>query len=168
MDPEAIVFEEPDQLLARCGPLLIWASRNKLDEAPLARVREALEQHASEHPRGVAILSIAVGAGELPKASERRRIARGLSSLGERLQAVACVFEGDKPWLAQTHALFDGILGQLETMARGQRVPMRAFADRVEAIVWLGGIVRDSMERPLDVDLLTEMVELACARISPA
>ena len=47
-------------------------------------------------------------------------------------------------------------------------MPMRAFADRVEAIVWIGGIVRDSMQQPLDVDLLTEMVELACARISPA
>jgi hypothetical protein len=167
MDSEAIVFEEPDQLLARCGAVLVWVSRNKLDEAPLARVREALEQHASEHPQGVALLSIAVGAGELPKASNRRRIARGLSSLGERLQAVACVFEGDKPWLAQAHALFDGILGQLEAMAVGPRAPMLAFADRVEAIVWLSGVVRDSMQRPIDVDALTEIVELACARISP-
>ncbi|MFO7568007.1 MAG: hypothetical protein R6X02_35525 [Enhygromyxa sp.] len=167
MDADAIVFEEPDQLLARCGPVLVWASRNKLGDASLARVREALEQHAHEHPQGVALLSITVGAGELPKASNRRRIARGLSSLGERLQAVACVFEGDKPWLAQAHALFDGILGQLEAMTTGSRAPMLAFADRLDAIVWLGGVVRDSMQRPIEVDELTEAVELACARIRP-
>lgn len=165
MDPDAIVFEEPDQLLARCGPVLVWISRNKLDDTALARVREALEQHTVEHPQGVALLSIAVGEGELPKSSNRRRIARGLSSLGERLQAVAAVFEGDKPWLAQTHALFDGILGQLEAMAIGRHTPMLAFADRLEAIVWLGGIVRGPMQRMIEVDVLTEIVELGCARI---
>lgn len=169
MDSEAIVFEEPDQLLARCGTVLVWVSRdNKLDEAPLARVREALEQHALEHPQGVALLSVAVGQGELPKSSNRRRIARGLSSLGDRLQAVAMVFEGDKRWLAQTHALFDGILGQLEAMTVGPRTPMLALADRLEAIVWLSGIVRGPMQQPIEVDALTEVVELACARIGLA
>lgn len=167
MDSEAIVFEEPDQLVARCGAVLVWVSRNKLGDAPLTRLRGALEQHAIDHPQGVALLMIAVGEGEAPKASDRRRIARGLSSLGDRLQAVAAVFEGDKPWLAHTRALFDGILAQLEAATGGAQFPMRAFADRLEAIVWLGGVVLGYDQRPIETDALTEIVELACARISP-
>ncbi len=161
-----IVFEEPDQLLARCGAVLVWVSRNKLEDAPLARVREALEQHAGDHPQGVALLLIAVGEGEQAKPSSRRRIARGLSSLGDRLQAVAAVFEGDKPWLAHTRALFDGILALLAD-ATGESFPMRAFADRVDAIVWLGGVVLGYDQRPIETEALTEVVELACARITP-
>jgi hypothetical protein len=165
MDPDAIVFEQPDQLVARCGAVLVWVSRNKLDDASLARVREALEHHAGEHPRGVALLLIAVGEGELANTSNRR-IARGLSSLEERLQAVAAVFEGDKPWLVHTRALFDGILAQLEAATGGVRLPMRAFADRLDAVVWLGGVVLGGDDRPIETDALIEIVELACARIS--
>lgn len=167
MDADAIVFEEPDQLVACSGSVLIWVSRNKLEDAPLARIREALERHAIDHPEGVALLLIAAGEGELPKASDRRRIVRGLSSLEDRLQAVAAVFEGDKPWLAHTRALFNGILTQLDAATGGARFPMRAFADRLDAIVWLGGIVLGYDQRPIETDALTEIVELASARINP-
>jgi hypothetical protein len=167
MDPEVIVFEEPDQLVARSGAVLIWVSRNKLEDAPLVRLRDALAQHATDHPEGVALLMIAVGEGVGAKLSSRRRIAKGLSSLGDRLQAVAAVFEGDKPWLAHSRALFDGILAQLEAATGGAQFPMRPFADRLDAIVWLGGVVLGYDQRPIETDALTEIVELACARISP-
>ena len=165
MDADAIVFEEPDELLARAGAVLVWASRNKLDEGPLARVRAALDAHAAEHPEGVALLMIAVGDVDHPTLTSRRRIAKGLATLGDRLQGVAAVFEGDKPWLAHTRSLFEGILGQLEAAAGGPRFPLRAFADRVDAIVWLAGIVVDHDGRPIEVEGLTELVELSCARL---
>jgi hypothetical protein len=165
MDADAIVFEEPEQLLARAGPVLIWASRNKLDEAPLARVRAALEAHALDHPEGVALLMIAVGDVDHPTLDNRRRIARGLASLGERLQAVAAVFEGDKRWLAHTRSLFEGILAQLEAAAGGPSFPLRAFADRLDAIVWLTERVVDHDGRPIEVEGLTELVEHSCARL---
>jgi len=165
MDPEAIVFEEPGQIIARCGPVLIWASRSKFEDAPLQRLRDALERHAVDFPQGVALLMIAVGDGELPKPSTRRRIARGLSSLGDRLQAVAAAFEGETPWLALARATFDGIMAQLQDIAVGSGLPMRAFADRLDALVWLGGVVVGADRRPIETDALTEVVEQACARV---
>jgi hypothetical protein len=169
MDADAIVWEEPDQLLARAGAVLVWVSRNKLGlPEPLGRVRAALEEHALNNPQGVALLLIAVGEGDLPKLSNRRRIAKGLASLGDRLQAVAAVFEGDKPWLVNTRALFDGILDQLEALTDRSRFPIHAFADRIDAIVWLTGVVLDYDQRPIETDELTQVVELACARINPA
>jgi hypothetical protein len=169
MDAEMIVFEEPDQVVARCGPVLVWASRHKLEDAPLLRLRDALEQHAREHPQGVALLMVAVGDDELPKPSTRRWIVRGLSTLGDRLQAVAAVFEGDTPWLALARSAFDAILVQLEVATSGgPQFPIRAFADRLDAVVWLGGVVVGGDQRPIETDALTELVEFACDRITPA
>lgn len=166
MHTDAIVFEEPDQLVARCGPVLVWASRHKLEDAPLLRLRDALEHHTVEHPQGVALLMIAFGDGELPKPSTRRRIVRGLSSLGDPLRAVAAVFEGDTPWLALARSAFDGIMAQVEAATAGSQVSMRAFADRIDAVVWLGGVVVGGDQRPIEPDALTELVESACARIA--
>lgn len=166
MDPEAIVFEEPGQLIARCGPVLIWASRNKFEDAPLLRLREALEHHALDHPQGVALLLMAVGEGELPKPSTRRRIVRGLSSLGDRLQAVAAAFEGETPWLALARAAFDAIMAQLQELTLGSGLPIRAFADRLDALVWLGGVVVGADRRPIQTEGLIDLVDQACARVT--
>lgn len=168
IEPDTIVIEADDQLALRCGAVLIWTTTAPLEHAPLAPLREALERMIEDQPQGVALLLVALGEGELPKLSTRRRIVRGLSSLGGRLQAVAATFEGDRSWLALARAGVEGLFAQVEETLGGDRFPMRVFNDRVDAVVWLQEVVVGPDLRPIETGSVALLVDEACARVSAA
>jgi hypothetical protein len=166
IEAESILVETDEQLAVRAGAVLVWVTTGQLEDAPLEQLRQGLEAMAAEQPQGVALLMVAIGESELPKLQTRRRIVRGLSSLGERLQAVAATFEGDKPWLSLARATFENIFAQVETAMTGSSFPMRVFGDRVEAVVWLGEVVLGADERPIETDELAGLVDELVARVS--
>lgn len=166
IDPDAIVVEAADQLAVRCGAVLVWVTAGQLEDAPLVALRDGLEAMAREQPQGVALLLVAIGESELSTLSTRGRIVRGLSSLGDRLQAVAVSFEGDKPWLAVALSTVEGIFAQVQASMIGGRFPMRVFGDRVDAVVWLGEVVVAPDQRPIETEGLAALVDQACARVT--
>ncbi|PRP90110.1 hypothetical protein ENSA5_67830 [Enhygromyxa salina] len=169
IEADAIVIEAGEQLAVRCGAVLVWITAGQLDDAPLVELRDGLEAMARDQPQGVALLLVALGEGELPKINTRRRIVRGLSSLGDRLQAVAVSFEGDKPWLAQALSTFEAIFAEVRAQVRatvvGDRFPMRVFGDRMEAVVWLGEVVVGPDQRPIETEGLATVIDETCARL---
>lgn len=164
IDPDRIVVAAPDQLGVRCGAVLIWVTAGSLEGVALERVRDALEAMATEQPQGVALLLVSVGDGELPKLSTRRRIARGLSSLGDRVQAVAAVFEGGKPWLSRARTTIEEVFTHVDVNMLGG-LPMRLFGDRVDGLLWLGEVVVGPDQRPIATEGLAAMVDEACAQV---
>lgn len=165
IDAGAIVVESEAQLAVRCGPLLIWATAHRLEDAPLEQLRAALEAMAADAPVGVGLLMIAIGESELPKLDTRRRIVRGMSTLGDRLQAVAACFEGDKPWMSLARATIEGMFRQVESKLVGSRFPMGVFGDREDALVWLGGVMVGPDRRPIETDGLMTIIDEVCARV---
>ena len=166
LDPQSLVIDTPEQVALGHGAVLIWVTTASLEAAPLAELREALKTMAEDQPQGVALLLLAVGEGEVPRLSTRRRIVRGLSSLGGRLQAVAATFEGDLPLLALARGAVEGVFAQAEELLGGERFPMRVFTDRLDAVVWLQEVVVAPDLRPIDTDDLALLVDEACARLS--
>lgn len=166
IEGESILLENDHQLAVRAGPVLVWGTAGQLEDAPLVELRAGLEAMAAEQPRGVALLMVAIGESELPKLQTRRQIVRGLSGLGERLQAVAATFEGDKPWLSLARATFENIFSQVETAMTGSAFPMQVFGDRLEAVVWLGEVVLGADERPIAAEELGGIVDEIVARVS--
>jgi hypothetical protein len=165
LDPGAIVVEDDAQLAARCGAVLVWATTQRLDQAPLDRLRQVLEDMAAEQQHGVALLLIAIGESELPKLDDRRRIVKALTSLGDRLQAVAAALEGDKPWASLARMTVESVVRQVETKITGTRLPLRVFGNREDAIIWLGEVVLGADHRPISTDALAAAVEDVCARL---
>ena len=161
---DAIVHRAEGQLLLRSSNVLVWVSRGRLEDAPLSRLRLALEELAAEHPEGVALLLVAVGESELPSLQTRRRIARGLASLGERVQCVAAAFEGERSWVVLVTGAIEGMLTMIG--GAGTKLPMRAFGDREDAIVWLGEIVHGPDQRPIDTAPLAELVDDALIELA--
>lgn len=170
IEADAIVFEAADQLAVRCGAALVWVTAGQLEDAPLVELRDGLEAMAGDQPQGVALLLVAIGEGGLPKLNTRRRVVRGLSSLGDRLQAVAVSFEGDKPWLALALSTVEGIFAQVQEQIRatmvGDRFPMRVFSDHMEAVVWLGEVVVGPDQRPIETEGLAALVDEACTLLT--
>lgn len=165
IDPEAIVVEDDAQLAVRCGTVLVWATARRLDQAPLERLREVLEDMAAQQRHGVALLLIALGDSELPKLDDRRRIVKALTSLGDRVQAVAATFEGDKPWASLARMTVESVVRQVETKITGTKLPLRVFGNRDDAVIWLGEVVLGADHRPISTDALAAAVEQVCARL---
>ena len=166
LDPQALVIDTPQQVAVRCGAVLIWVTSASLEDAPLADLRETLKAMAEDQPQGVALLLVATGEGEAPRLSTRRRVVRGLSSLGGRLQAVAATFEGDLPLLTLARAAVEGVFAQVEELLGGDRFPMRVFKDRLDAVVWLHEVVVAPDLRPIETEDLATLVDEACARLT--
>jgi hypothetical protein len=162
--PDTIIVAAPDQLGVRCGAVLIWVTAGSLEGVPLERVRDALEAMATEQPQGVALLLVSIGDNELPRLSTRRRIARGLSSLGDRVQAVAAVFEGGTPWLSRARTTIEEFFTHVDVNMLGG-LPMRLFGDRVEGVLWLGEVVVGPDQRPIETAGLATIVDDVCSEV---
>ncbi|NVB40490.1 hypothetical protein G6O69_21800 [Pseudenhygromyxa sp. WMMC2535] len=154
MDADDALLRREGHLFARWNQILVWVSHGALDDELLRELRKQLESIADEFPSGAALLLIGRGHSELPKLETRRKIARGLASLGERLQCVAAAFEGSRPWLEAGRTLIERLI---ELIPRA--FPMRVFGDRDEAIIWLGEAVLGPDGRPIDTAELGPFVE---------
>ena len=153
-----MLLRRPDHLLARWNEILVWVGSGSVDDEILVEVRRCLKAIAEEHPGGAALLMVARGQQELPKLEMRRTIVRGLASLGERLQGVAAVCEGEPRWVGAARLVLDRMLA-----VTPGAFPLRVLVDREEAILWLGEIVVGPEGRPIDIIELAPFVEEAVA-----
>lgn len=155
-----VLLRTGDQLLIRWNEVLVWISRAEISDELLTTLREQLDTMSKDPncPEGVAVLLIASNEHELPSPAMRRRIARGLAALGDHVQGVAAAFEGAPPWVSAAGRFIEGILE-----LGPQRFPLKMFADREDAIVWLGEVVHGGDGRPVDTSGLGPLVEEALA-----